>query len=262
MKKKLVIFFLSIFLFGFSTNACLAQINESDSVKYQLKTSLSGNYQSGNVNVLITRAKMDFSVKLNRHFVFKTQNATLFQSFSGKKVDNDLFCRNFIYYDAHNRFYPFGIAYISSNFRRKIKDRYFAGLGATYQAVREKNNVLKLSFNMVYESTNFDATQFNFDEYNGLKQIALWRSTLYLAGWHYMHKNTIKLYYDAYYQPSWTSRINYRSQFDLGIDMSIWKGLAFTILYTVTHENVVPIKIVQNDKILTFGLNFTMKKIH
>jgi hypothetical protein len=257
---KYIAYFLILCCLNF--NAAMAQLNESDTAKFQLNTSLSGNYQSGNVNVLIIRGKHDMALSVNKHFVFKTQNATLFQSFSSRKADNDLFSRNFLYYNAQSRLYPFAIVFISSNFRRKIKDRYFAGIGATCQAIRMKHNLVKLSFNVVYENTDFDATQYNYESYNGSKQIKLWRSTLYLSAWHFIGQKKVKVFYEAYYQPSWHDRKNYRTQLDLGINIPMWNGLSFTVLYTAIRENVVAIKVNQKDKILTFGLNYALKKIH
>jgi hypothetical protein len=37
-----------------------AQINESDTMKWQLRVSLTGNYQEGNVEALSIRSRSDF----------------------------------------------------------------------------------------------------------------------------------------------------------------------------------------------------------
>ena len=50
-----------------------------------------------------------------------------------------------------------------------------------------------------------------------------------------------------------------RTQFDVGIDFPVWKGLSVTALYSFTHEHVVVTNIQQEDKILTFGLGYNLK---
>jgi len=237
----------------------MSQINESDTLNFQLRGSLSGNYQRGNVNVFTLRTKLDFSKKLLSNFVFKSQNNSLYQEFSQKKADNDIFSRNYLYFKPENKFYPFAIAYISTNYRRKIDFRYFAGAGLTYQLIANKKNTLKLSESIVYEETKFNTTSFNFPEYNGDNTINVWRNTLYLAGWHKLFDGKIKLFYDGYYQPAFSKMENFRTQFDIGIEIPIWKGLAFTSLFTQTRENVVSLTNRQIDENLTFGLSYSFK---
>ena len=237
-----------------------AQLNESDTMKFQLRSSLNGVYQKGNVDVLIIKSKLDFSCQLEKNWVLKSQNNSLYQAFYGKKVDNDVFSRNYLYYKPQNILYPFGIAYLSKNFRRKLDLRYFAGGGLTYQFIDTDKNVFKLSASVVYEANSFNNTTFNYETYNGNDQINLWRSTLYLSGLHHLSGRRIRLYYDGYWQAAFNNSNNYRLQADIGTDFSIWKGLSFNILYTVTHENVTIINIQQKDKILTFGLSYNFKK--
>jgi len=124
---------LIIYMLLLSWVSVKAQLNESDTVKFQLRTSLTGNYQQGNVNILTVRSKLDFSFSPVKDFVFKSQNSSLYQEFSSKKADNDIFSRNFIYYKPQKKIYPFGIAYISTNYRRKIDTRLFTGAGLTYR---------------------------------------------------------------------------------------------------------------------------------
>lgn len=256
MAKLLIIFaFLSL-----SLAKSFAQLNESDTTKFQLGASLTGNYQQGNVEVLNIKSKIDFSFLLDKNWVFKSQNSSLYQAFYSKKADNDVFSRNYLYYKPQHKFYPFAIAYISANFRRKIENRYFTGAGVTYQVINTKNNVLKLSASAVYEATKFKNSLYNYPEYNGNENINLWRATLYVGGWSYLFEKHIRLYYDAYWQPAFKNSNNYRSQFDIGADFPIWKGVSFNALFALTHENVVVEKIKQDDKLLTFGLVYNLKR--
>jgi Protein of unknown function, DUF481 len=253
--------FLVLLLFFSCQANGFAQLNESDTIKFQLRTSLTGNYQQGNVNIITIRSRIDFTYTPVKEFVFKSQNSSLYQEFSSKKADNDIFSRNYFYYKPQRKIYPFAIAYISSNFRRKIDTRLFAGAGITYQLLNKTYHVIKLSSNAVYETNKLKGTIYNHEEYNGSNKINLWRGTLYVAGWNYLFNNRLRFYYDAYWQPAFNNKNNYRTQFDLGVDFPFWKGLNFMALYTFTHENVVIANIKQEDKILTFGLAYNLKII-
>jgi hypothetical protein len=236
-----------------------AQLNESDTLRYQLRTTLTGNFQEGNVTFTTVRGKLDFSYKPHPFWVFKTQNSSLYQAF-GVKVDNDVFSRNYLYFKADNRVYPFGIAYISTNYRRKIDSRFFAGAGGTWRVIRQKQHELKLSASTVYEETAFNGTTFNYEEFDGKNKLAVWRGTLYMAGTHVLFEKKARFYYDAYWQPAFSNTNDYRTEFDVGLDFTLWKGLSFNVLYTYKHENIVVTKIKTDDKILTFGLAYNFKR--
>jgi Protein of unknown function, DUF481 len=256
MKKRFIIAVAYVLFCGYAT----AQINESDTAKYQIRASLTGNYQKGNVEILNIRSRFDFLISPSKAWVFKSQINSLYQAFYDKKADNDIFSRNYLYFKPQNRFYPYIISFISANFRRKIDLRYFVGLGETWQVVNAKNHVLKLSLSAVYEQTNFSENLYNFNDYDGSNQIKLWRGTLYMAGWHNLIDKHLRLFYDAYWQPAFDNSNNYRTQYDIGVDFPIWKGLSFNALYTFTHEHVVVQKIKTDDRILSFGLAYNFKQ--
>lgn len=252
---------LLILLTGFAfAKPVLAQLNESDSVRFQFRVSLTGNYQQGNLNLLTARSKLDFTCSLSPRWVFKSQNSGLYQRFGTQKADDDFFSRNWLYYKPHQPLYPYIISFISVNYRRKIDHRYFAGAGITWQPINTQSNVLKLSVNTVYEKTGFSNRFYNFSRYNGKSSIQLWRGALYTAGWNYLLQRKLRVYYDAYWQPAFTDRNNYRTQFDIGVDCPVWKGLAFTALYSFTHENIVVENIKPDDSILSFGLSYNFRK--
>lgn len=238
-----------------------AQINESDTVKLQARVSVTGNYQKGNVEVFTLRGRADFSVSPLKDFVFKTQNASLYQEFYGRKADNDIFSRNYFYFKPQQKIYPFAMIYFSANYRRKVDNRFFAGPGATLQVINKKENVLKVSGSVVYEHTLFNANAFNYSEFDSSSTINLWRGTAYIGGWNYLFDKHLRLWYDGFWQPAFNNANNYRTQFDIGLDFPVWKGLSFTTVYTYTHENVVVKSVKQDDRILSFGLSYNIKKI-
>jgi Protein of unknown function, DUF481 len=236
-----------------------AQLNESDTLKFQLRVSVTGNYQQGNVELLNVRNKVDFVVKLSKDVVFKSQNISLYQSFYNVKADNDFFSRNYLYYTPNNKVYPFAISYISSNYRRKVDYRHFVGAGATWRAINNKKIILKLSASAVYESTKFDGTTYNFSEFDGREKINVWRGTLYAGGGANLLDNHFRIYYNAYWQPAFENSNDYRAEFDIGLDFPIWKGFSFNTHYNYTHEQIVVNKIKQKDKLLSFGMAYNYK---
>lgn len=243
-------------------SSALAQLNESDTAKLQLRASLTGNFQQGNVEVTTLRGKLDVVVFKGRSWALKSQNSSLYQAFYTKKADNDLFSRNYLYYRPERLVYPFGIAYVSTNYRRKIDLRYFVGAGATLQITRRPGHSLKLAGGTVYETTHFTASVYNKSRYNGLENITLWRASTWLGGWHYLLNNRLRLYYDAYFQPAFSDTKNYRWQYDIGFDFPLWRGLSFNAMYTCTHENVVITNNKPGDKILTAGLSYALRRLH
>lgn len=256
MRKKK--FFILAILF--TASKLHAQLNESDTTKFQLRITAGGNFQKGNVEVMTIKSRLDFTYAPVNNFIIKSQNISLYQSFYGRKADNDIFSRNYLYYRPQRRIYPFGIAYISTNFRRQIDRRVFAGAGLTWQAINNKTLVVKIAASAVYESTRFNAAAYNFSEYNGDSRVRLWRGTIYTGGWIYLLKNKARIYYDAYWQPAFSDRNNYRTQLDGGVDIAVWNGLSFTAMYAFTHENLTVIDIKQNDRIITFGLAYQLLK--
>jgi hypothetical protein len=248
------IFLLLIFVF--CASFLHAQINESDTVRFQARFSVTGAWQKGNVEMFATRGKADISFSPARKLVFKTQNAYLYQSFFNKKADEDILSRNFMYWNPQARIYPFAMAFVSTNFRRNIDFRYFAGAGATWQIVHTKTHTLKFALSGVYEETNFKKTTFNDLAYNGQETIKTWRATAWLFGKHHVAKNKIILHYDAYLQPSLEKSNNLRWQVDAGVDLPITKNINFTTNFLYTYEGIVVLGNKQEDSILTFGVVF------
>lgn len=237
-----------------------AQLNESDTAKMQFRAGITGAWQQGNVNLLLLRGRLEAVSNGMKPLVFKTQNNSLYQEFGNNKADNDINSRNYLYYKPLKKVYPFGMVFLQTNFRRQISFRWFAGGGATWQFVQKPRTNMKLSASMVYEQTRFRSDRFNAPVYNGNEIIALWRATTYLSGWHQLFHQRMRLYYMAYWQPGLDRNKNYRTQIDAGIDFPVWKGLNFAVAYSFTHEEVVVEKVKQDDRILTFGLSYQIKK--
>jgi hypothetical protein len=249
---KILLFFLLIL--PFTKNA---QINESDTLTVKADLSLTGLYQGGNVETIIFRAKSGVSFKPLKKWVFKTQNSYVYQEFGKSKADEDILSLNFLYFNPKRKFYPLVLGFFSSNFRREIDSRYLSGGGVTYQIINKKENWLKVALTSEYEHTNFNTTDFNRNQYDGLNSINTFRGTIWVNGKYQIFKKKVILKHEFYYQPSLEESDNYRWQADLAIEIPVWKFLNFKINYLHTFESVVIQGQEQEDQFLTFG--FTIK---
>ncbi len=250
MKKALCFFFcIPVFI--------SAQINESDSLNLKANLSLTGFWQSGNVETLIFRAKSDFSFKPWKKWVFKTKNSYVYQEFGKEKADEDILSLNFLYFNPKRRIYPQILGFVSTNFRREIDLRQLYGVGVTYQIMNHKKHWLKLSLSSEYEQTDFAKTDFNRSDYNGSTSIDTFRATVWVNGKYYLFKDKVILSHESYFQPSLEQSDNFRWQTDFNIELPIWKFLNFKINYLHTFESIVIAGQEREDTFLTFG--FTIK---
>ncbi len=245
-------FFFTLLFFPF---ALFAQINESDTLKFQANLSLTGFWQEGNVETFIFRAKSGVSFRPVKGLVFKTQNSYLYQEFGKQKADEDILSLNFLYINPERKVYPFVLGFVSSNFRREIDLRYLLGAGVTFQVLRSEKHTLKFSLSCEYEGTDFAKTTFNKPEYNGSRFIATWRTTLWIFGKHQLFDKKLIINYESYFQPSLEQGNNFRWQADVGLELPVWKFFSFKANYLYTYESIVIENQREDDKVLSFGIN-------
>lgn len=240
------LFFLPLFV--------SAQINESDTLNFKARLSLTGFWQGGNVNTLIFRASSDMAFKPWKKWVFKTKNSYVYQEFGKEKADEDILSLNFLYINPERRFYPLFLGFISTSFRREIDLRYLFGAGVTYQIMNKKKNWLKMSLTSEFEQTNFARADFNHAEYNRSKSINTLRSTIWIHGKYQLFKNKLILTHESYFQPSLEQGNNFRWQADIGIELPVWKYVNFKFNYLRTYESIVIANQKEEDQFVTFGL--------
>lgn len=231
-----------------------AQINESDSLNVKASISLTGFWQSGNVETLILRGRTDFSFKPWKKWVYKNTNSYVYQAFDKDKADSDFLSLSFLYFNPEKRFYPQVLGFVSTNFRREIELRYLFGAGATYQIINKNENWLKISLTFEYEETEFARSTFNKTDFNGNSSIDTFRSTIWLSGKYELFNKKIVLKHESYFQPSIGQSDNYRWQADFSLELPVWTFLSFKINYLHTFESIVIENQEQEDQFLTFGL--------
>ncbi|MEL6658872.1 MAG: DUF481 domain-containing protein [Bacteroidota bacterium] len=249
--KKILFFVL------FFPTVLLAQINESDSLKFKANLSLSGFWQRGNVTTSIFRARTDVNYRPWKKWVFKTQNSYVYQAFGGLRADEDLLSLNFLYFNPDQKVYPFILGFGSTSFRREIRLRYLFGAGFTVNVLRGQQNWLKFSLSSEYEQTDFERASFNRPVYNDDNSIHTFRGTLWINGNYHLFKNKLILTHESFVQPSLERSDNYRWEAEISLGLPLWKFLDFKINYRQTVERIVITGQQQQDRFLTFG--FTLK---
>ncbi len=248
-----------LLLLGLAPVFLRAQINESDTLLLQYHTSLTGSWQTGNLDAVSLRAKADISLAPTAAWAFKTQHAYRYQAFYGRKADHDYAGRNFIYLWPRRRIYPFVLFFPSANYRRKIDFRQFGGAGVSAQLLRQPGQTIKVSLSGVYETTHFAGSTYNDADYDGDERIDTWRATLWLFGKHRLFNGRVRAFYEAFFQPSLGNAGNFRWQAEASLEWPLWKGFSFTANYLFTHENVVIRSVKPDDGLLTFGLAWNGK---
>lgn len=183
----------------------------------------------------------------------------MYQEFGSRKADNDLFSRNYLYYRPERRIYPYIIGYVSSNFRRNIRIRMFAGPGLTWQTLRQSNHVVKLSANVIHEASVHSVVTYNDVRYNGSDRISVMRMTAFLSGYHHFLSRSVRLTYAAFWQPAIGDKNNQRMQWDLGLEIAVKKGFSVNIQHTTVYEQVTAANVLPNDHLTTAGLSWQIR---
>ncbi|WP_299461664.1 DUF481 domain-containing protein [uncultured Microscilla sp.] len=234
----------------------VAQLNKSDSLGLRTKLTLTGFWQEGNAEVLVFRGKANVSIGTGQ-WVFKTQNAYLYQEFFRQKADEDIFSRNFVYFSPKHRIYPFMLGFVATNFRRQINLRYFVGAGLTWQIIRRKAQTLKLALSGEYEQSNFAQDKFNQPIFNGKSTITTWRATVWLLGKFKLSKH-LSWHYESYVQPSLIHAGNMRWQLETGLETPLWRFVSLRVNYLYMYEKLVVVNERPQDSFLTFGVNIQL----
>ncbi|MCZ4409036.1 DUF481 domain-containing protein [Cryomorphaceae bacterium 1068] len=256
MKKLFYCLLFFPFWLSAQTSKSDTLASETDSLKLKASLSLTGIFQSGNVETIIFRAKSDIAYKPWNKWLFNNRNSYLYQEFDRDKADLDIVSLNFLYFTPDATWSPLLIGIISSNFRRKIDLRTILGAGVTYELLRDKEDMLKFSVSSEYESTNFSRSRFNLEEYNGSESINTLRGTFWINGKHYLFEKKLIAGYEAYFQQSLEESNNFRWQADLSLEMPISKFINFKVNYLHTYESIVVADQKQQDRFLTFGFTF------
>jgi hypothetical protein len=252
MKKSVIVATL-LFLFGCSN--LFAQLNESDSIPWQIKFNSTASVLDGNVarTLLLNRIEISHS---NARWGVSTRNDYQYGRTFYKLTENDVISSNFLYLKPLSNVYPYVMGLVETNLRRKIDFRYQVGPGVSWNVVNKKPSLVKLSLTGTYENTRFGGTIFDDEKYNGSNVIETWRLTGRIFGKH-SFKNKVRVSYEFWWQQSLSEQINYRYHTEEAIEFPIAKHIAFRTAVRYSYENIELLGLKPFDLFWTYGFTIT-----
>lgn len=234
-----------------SWGSAFSQLNESDSIQWQVKFNATASVLDGNVarTLLLNRLEV---TRANARFGLSTRNDYQYGRTRYKLTENDFISSNFVYLKPLSKVYPYVMALVETNLRRKINFRYQVGPGVSWNVINQKTDLLKLSLTGTYENTRYGGSIFEDEEYNGSDVIETWRATGRVFGRHIL-KNKIRISYEFWWQQSLDEHNNYRYHTEEAIEFPIAKHVAFRTAFRYSYENIELIGLKPFDLYWTYG---------
>lgn len=248
---KPIYFFFWILVFEQIT---IAQLTETDTLNFSWKLSSNGSWLSGNVERLIILSSADIAI-IEESFAIRSSNTYQYGTVGSRLTENDFFSRNFFYLFPRNEVYPYLMGWMETNRRRNFSFRYQIGPGFSWGFIDNETSTVKVSFTATYEKTNYRATIYSQEEYNGNNVIDLFRGTIRVFGKHKLFDDKIRLTYEAWGQRAFDDLNNHRLYANIIIEVPLTKLLSFRTGYNYYYESVVLAGVKPRDNFLYFGFS-------
>lgn len=255
MMKKLI-YFIAIFILG---QISFAQLTESDTSNFSWKLSSNGSWLTGNVERLLILSSADLTI-IQEPWAVRFSNTYQYGTVSGKLTENDLFSRNFFYLFPGNEVYPYLMGWIETNKRRNFSLRYQIGPGFSLGFINHKSSLVKISFTVTYELTNYRNSIYSDEKYNGKNNIDLFRGTIRLFGKHKFFQNKINLAYEIWGQQAFDDKENNRFYGNIVLEFPLTQLLSFRTGYNHYYESIVLSGVKPRDGFFFFGISIGENK--
>ncbi len=247
---------LSTLLF-MSMSPLWAQLTEGDTLRFGYRVNVNGSWITGNVERLLINSNLELSHG-EKKIGIKSSNSYIYGTIFKRETENDMFSRNFFYLNPRNRFYPYAMLWLQNSKRQQINFRSQAGLGVSYALVSKGTHHVKVSGTITREETYYDGTNFFIIPENlEMDRVKNWRGTIRVLGNHVMANGKVKIHYETWYQPSLNDTENWRYFMNASLDVPISKHFSFRTAFLYNHDNIVLASIKRDDKIMTFGINWS-----
>ncbi|MCB0490144.1 MAG: DUF481 domain-containing protein [Cyclobacteriaceae bacterium] len=238
-----------------SLSTAFAQLNESDSISWQVKAAFTGSILDGNIarTLLLNRIEL---INANPTWGLSTRNDYQYGRTFKKLSESDLISYNFIYYHPQARIYPYVMGLVETNLRRKIDFRYQVGPGLSWNIVQNQSHVVKLSATATFESTRFNGSTFEEVIYDGSNVIETWRATGRIFARHQL-ASKVRVSYEFWLQQSIQEKVNFRYHAEASLEIPFSQKLAFRSSVRYSYENIQLIGLKPFDLLWTYGLSYT-----
>ncbi|TAG01129.1 MAG: DUF481 domain-containing protein [Cytophagia bacterium] len=216
---------------------------------FQYRFVGDGFTMQGNINRILLSARTEISLntkkvqfETNPRFTFGEQNTNLAERDFFVDLNTSIF--------HQKKVYLFGLgAYEFSNLRG-ILERILAGGGLGWHIIQKNNFQLSISNAVFFETTNFiRRTDFS-----------TWRNSTRLKLKYSLWENRLNFLHYAFYQPSLFDASNIRWNFNIVIEMPIYKGLNFRFSLDNFYESFVVDNRKNNDLTTRFGFSWGNKR--
>lgn len=247
------IFTTALFLIAWANLS--AQLNESDSIRWQVKFNATASVLDGNVarTLLLTRIEVAHA---NERWGMSTRNDYQYGRTFYNLTENDVISYNFIYIKPLARVYPYVMGLVETNLRRRIDFRYQVGPGVSWNVVRKKTSFVKLSVTGTYENTQYNGSVFDDEQYSGSTVLDTWRLTGRIFGKHRL-LDKVRISYEFWWQQSLSDRVNYRFHTEEAVELPVTKHIAFRTAVRYSYENIELVGLKPYDLFWTYGLTIT-----
>jgi hypothetical protein len=249
-------FIVSISFFILCTAGSHAQLNESDTLKWQLRLSCNGSWLEGNVKRLLIVNRLELT-HARSQWAYNNRTDYQYGTTRQAKTENDVAIYNFVYYKPRKRFYPFVMGIIETNYRRKIKFRYQIGPGVSYCLMQGPNHLLKFSLTGTYESTRFGGRHFNKIADTTSNHIKIIRLTGRIYGRQILIKNKLNFLYELWWQQSLKDKNNYRFYSEETLVLPLSGNFSFRTTFRYTYERIVLRGLKPYDLFWVFGFSIS-----
>jgi Protein of unknown function, DUF481 len=241
-------------------------VKKDSSWQYDMHVSATALFSGGNLARTVTQNRLTASLG-NRAVQFVTENSYRFGKNFTRVVENDFLTRNYVRLLPQKRLYAFLLGVYETNYRRSIQSRWQMGAGAAINFYRRGKDYLRFGFSGVYEKAHYKVGSFNLPEYNGSSQVEAVRAMVRLGGQHTVLDGHLVLKHDTWLMQGLQKANNYRWHSLLGLQIPVYKGLAFKTDYEYTYESLAissnnPFGYPSStgDWVLSFGLSYDINK--
>ena len=243
---------MCLLLGGMGFFSVKAQLLEKDTTAWS--SALAGSFflSTGNVDRLLLRA--DAAVKhLAPGWGFSSEQTYQYGTFGAFQTENDLFSRNFLYYQPRKQVYPYAMLWLESNYRKRIDFRYQVGPGVSWNLLGSDKHRMKCSLTGTYERTHFAGNDFVNADPQSSAVIETLRLTGRIYGTHRLAGGKLLLLYEGWFQQSLRFRSNYRFHTHVVVQAPISRTVSLQSRLDYLYEHVVLRGVAPGDLYLTVG---------
>lgn len=234
-----------------------AQLEESDTARWQFNSTVSLRLNTGNIQRLIVTPEANVShLPKNKLWGFSMRQRYTFGTFGKYRTENDLLSRNFLYFIPEKRVYPYIMLWMNTHERQRLSFRYQVGPGVTFVPLKKGNQIIKLSATFSYEQNWYKEDKLTLISDTLARNYNVFRATARIFGSHKLAKGIVDIYYEFLWQPSLTSLQNWRLFAEGGVNVKIVKGFSMRSFITYEYQQVHVTTEKPNDLVLSIGVNY------